>query len=143
MVSLPPAPTWARASFAFTPQLSPKTVSLPPSALITSLPSRPQIVSPAFVPVIVSLPLVAPKGKGAATPSQFSSTALPGISVAPGWIAGLLSLQSCSCGDPSPSASICVNVAVTERAALIDTWHVPVPEHPDPLQPVNAEPAAG
>jgi hypothetical protein len=32
-------------------------------------------------------------------------------------------------------------VAVTDRAAVIETTHVPVPEQPDPLQPVNTEPA--
>ncbi len=36
-----------------------------------------------------------------------------------------------------------VNSAVTVRAALIVTVHVEVPEHPDPVQPVNVEPAAG
>src|SRR5262245_20453980 len=34
-------------------------------------------------------------------------------------------------------------VAVTEVAAPRRTVHVPVPEQPPPLQPVNAEPAAG
>jgi hypothetical protein len=34
-------------------------------------------------------------------------------------------------------------VAVTDVAALIVTVHVPVPEQPPPLQPVNVEPAAG
>ena len=37
--------------------------------------------------------------------SQFSSTALPRISSAPGWIFGLLSLQSAGTGKPSPSRS--------------------------------------
>ena len=36
----------------------------------------------------------------------------------------------------------CMNVAVTEVAALIATVQVPVPEHPLPLQPVNVESAA-
>jgi len=36
-----------------------------------------------------------------------------------------------------------VNVAVTLRAADIATVHVPVPEQPAPLQPVNVEPAVG
>ena len=36
-----------------------------------------------------------------------------------------------------------MNVAVTDRSALIVTVQVPVPEQPPPLQPVNAEPAAG
>ena len=35
-----------------------------------------------------------------------------------------------------------LNVAVTERAAVIDTVHVPVPVHA-PLQPANVEPDAG
>src|SRR6266545_3810206 len=35
-----------------------------------------------------------------------------------------------------------VNVAVTDCAAVIVTWHVPVPEQPPPLQPVKVEPAA-
>ena len=35
--------------------------------------------------------------------SQFSSTPLPAISLAPGWIAALASLQSCGRGKPSPS----------------------------------------
>jgi hypothetical protein len=35
----------------------------------------------------------------------------------------------------------CMNVAVTEVAALIATVQVPVPEHPLPLQPVNVESA--
>jgi hypothetical protein len=34
-----------------------------------------------------------------------------------------------------------LNVAVTERACVIDTVHVPVPEHA-PLQPVNVAPLA-
>jgi hypothetical protein len=33
------------------------------------------------------------------------------------------------------------NVAVTARAWLMVTWHVPVPVQPSPLQPVKAEPA--
>jgi len=36
-----------------------------------------------------------------------------------------------------------VNWAVTEVAAVIDTTHVPVPEHPPPDQPVNVEPVEG
>jgi len=35
-----------------------------------------------------------------------------------------------------------VNVAVTDVAALIVTTHVPVPEQPPPLQPLNVDPAA-
>jgi len=35
------------------------------------------------------------------------------------------------------------NSAATARGALIVTAHVDVPEHPDPLQPVNDEPSAG
>ena len=121
IVSLPPAPDVARASFAFTPQLSPNTVSLPPSARIASLPSRPQIVSPAAEPVIVSLPLVAPKRVG---------------------IDASCGAGSITSGTPSPSLSVSAKLAVTERAALIDTWHVPMPEQPDPLQPVNVEPVS-
>jgi hypothetical protein len=37
----------------------------------------------------------------------------------------------------------CMNVAVTEVAAIIVTVQVPVPVQPPPLQPVNMEPAAG
>ena len=33
-----------------------------------------------------------------------------------------------------------LNVAVTDLAWSMDTTHVPVPEHPAPDQPVNAEP---
>lgn len=36
-----------------------------------------------------------------------------------------------------------MNLASTARAALIVTVQVNVPEHPDPFQPVNDEPAAG
>jgi hypothetical protein len=36
-----------------------------------------------------------------------------------------------------------VKVAVTVVAAESVTVHVPVPEHPPPLQPVKVEPAAG
>ena len=36
---------------------------------------------------------------------------------------------------------ICPNVAVTDCALFIGTTHVPVPLHPDPLHPVNVEPA--
>jgi hypothetical protein len=36
-----------------------------------------------------------------------------------------------------------VNVAVTDRAPLIVTVHVPVPRQPAPLQPAKVEPAAG
>ena len=35
------------------------------------------------------------------------------------------------------------NVAVTVVAAFNVTVHVPVPEQPPPLQPVNVEPVAG
>jgi hypothetical protein len=35
-----------------------------------------------------------------------------------------------------------VNVAVTDCASLMVTMHVPVPEHPEPLHPVNADPEA-
>jgi hypothetical protein len=44
---------------------------------------------------------------------------------------------------PSVSVDTVSNVAVTDSAALIVTWQVPVPEHPPPDQPVNVEPAAG
>ena len=36
-------------------------------------------------------------------------------------------------------ASVELKFALTFRAALIVTTHVPVPEHPSPLQPVNCE----
>lgn len=36
-----------------------------------------------------------------------------------------------------------LNVAVTVSAAFIVTEHVPVPEHPAPLQPANTDPDAG
>ena len=46
------------------------------------------------------------RGNGATTLSQFSSTLLPTISIAPGWMAALLSLQSWpSARKPSPSPS--------------------------------------
>ena len=41
------------------------------------------------------------------------------------------------------SVCVAVKVAVTDWSALIVTMQVPVPEQPPPLQPVNAEPAAG
>ena len=53
--------------------------------------------------------------------------------------------------DPEPdpvfeTVNVCVgtvlNVAVTDRAWLIVTWHCPVPEQPSPLQPANTEPSA-
>jgi len=51
--------------------------------------------------------------------------------------------------EPEPvfeTVNVCVgtvlNVAVTDRAWLIVTWHCPVPEQPSPLQPANAEPSA-
>ena len=44
-------------------------------------------------------------GNGASLPSQFSSILLPGMSRAPGRIAGLLSLQSAGGEIPSPSLS--------------------------------------
>jgi hypothetical protein len=83
---------------------SPKSVSLPPSPFSVSLPSSPQIVSAAALPVSVSLPAVGPT-TGATTPSQFSSTALPTTSTAPGLIAGSPSLQSWLAGKPSRSPS--------------------------------------
>ncbi len=43
---------------------------------------------------------------------------------------------SCCCG-------WLLNVAVTACAASIVTWQVPVPEQPEPDQPVNVEPRAG
>jgi hypothetical protein len=36
-----------------------------------------------------------------------------------------------------------LNIAVTVRAWVIVTVHVPVPEHPSPLQPAKVKPAAG
>src|SRR2546422_863502 len=36
-----------------------------------------------------------------------------------------------------------VNIAVTEPAWLIVTWHVPVPAQPSPLHPVKSLPVAG
>jgi len=44
-------------------------------------------------------------GNASAVPSQFSSIRLPRISVAPGRIAALPSLQSCPAVNPSPSPS--------------------------------------
>jgi hypothetical protein len=38
---------------------------------------------------------------------------------------------------------VSVKLAVTDFAASIVTVHVPVPVHPEPLQPVNVEPAVG
>ena len=46
-------------------------------------------------------------------------------------------------GDPGVGAAVDVKVAVTSMSALIITWHVPVPEHPPPLQPLNVDPDAG
>jgi hypothetical protein len=37
----------------------------------------------------------------------------------------------------------CTKLAVTVVAAFTVTAHVPVPEQPPPLQPLNVEPAAG
>src|SRR4051812_18669469 len=88
MVSLPPVAAADATAFAFTPQLSPKTVSLPPSALIVSLPRRPQIVSPAAVPLTVLLPLSAPNGVGidgsSGAGSVASGTPSPSRSLGPG-----------------------------------------------------------
>ena len=45
---------------------------------------------------------------------------------------------------PTPNVKVEVlNVATTDSAAFIVTTHVPVPEHPAPLQPANAEPEPG
>jgi len=42
------------------------------------------------------------------------------------------------------SVNVCtLKVAVTDVAAFMVTEHVPVPEHPPPLQPANVEPPAG
>jgi len=41
------------------------------------------------------------------------------------------------------SAGFGNKVAVTDWAALIVTTQLPVPLHPAPLQPVNADPTAG
>ncbi len=41
------------------------------------------------------------------------------------------------------SIPLTINVAVTDWAAFIGTTQVPVPLHPAPLQPVNADPLAG
>src|SRR2546425_1495328 len=38
---------------------------------------------------------------------------------------------------------VCVKLALTDCAALIVTTQLPVPLHPAPLQPVNADPLAG
>ena len=46
-------------------------------------------------------------------------------------------------GDPGLGAAVDVNVAVTFVSAFITTWHVPIPEHPPPLQPLNVDPDAG
>src|SRR3954454_23061003 len=56
-------------------------------------------------------------GSASRMPSQFSSTALPGISTAPGRIAGSRSLQSWAAGNPSPSASGGGGGAVSQRGA--------------------------
>src|SRR3954469_21422611 len=85
MVSLPPVAAADAPAFAFTPHASPNTVSLPPSALITSLPSRPQIVSPAAVPFTVLSLLSAPKRVG---------------------IEGSSGAGSVASGTPSPSRSL-------------------------------------
>jgi len=49
--------------------------------------------------------------------------------------------ESFSFGVPEGGVSA-VKVAVTDRASLIVTEQVPVPEHPEPDQPVKVEPAA-
>jgi hypothetical protein len=59
---MPLTSSWDAVSFDRTSQRSPYTVSSPASALITSLPRSPQIVSPAAVPVIVLSPSSAPNG---------------------------------------------------------------------------------
>ena len=42
------------------------------------------------------------------------------------------------------SVKVCtLKVAVTDVAAFMVTEHVPVPEHPPPLQPAKVEPPAG
>jgi hypothetical protein len=42
------------------------------------------------------------------------------------------------------SVNVCtLKVAVTDVAAFMVTEHVPVPEHPPPLQPANVDPPAG
>src|SRR3954468_18341133 len=45
--------------------------------------------------------------------------------------------------DTSSVSVFSVNVAVTERAAAIDTRHVPVPVQPAPVHPEKSEPASG
>ncbi len=46
-------------------------------------------------------------------------------------------------GDPGVGAAVDVKVAVKFVSAFIITWHVPVPEHPPPLQPRTSTPTPG
>jgi hypothetical protein len=50
-----------------------------------------------------------------------------------------VTVSVCWTGGVGGTAS-CVKVAVTERAWVIVTMHVPVPLQPSPLQPVKVEP---
>ena len=58
----------------------------------------------------------------ATSPSQFSSTSLPGISRAPGRISALASLQSCPAKKPSRSPSIPVAAPAADGAGGAATW---------------------
>lgn len=54
--------------------------------------------------------------------------------------AGPVAKSSCSVPEALPVVACWLNVAVTVFAASIVTVHVPVPEHPPPLQPAKVEP---
>lgn len=47
----------------------------------------------------------------------------------------------CEAGEHVGAPPLVLNVAVTERACVMDTTQLPVPEHA-PLHPANVEPAA-
>ena len=54
----------------------------------------------------------------------------------------MLFTASTQCG-AVPGLRVAVNVAVAVWSEPMVTTHVPVPEHPLPVQPVNVEPGAG
>ena len=75
-------------------------------------------------------------------PGGYAYVQVPGHAIPDGELSTLPEPEPASATVNVTSGS-CWNVAVTAMSELMVTWQVPVPKHPAPSQPTNAEPGSG